>query len=133
MPTAKPPTMLSAYTIGATNLRLRTLDEMSLPSTSIRRPGPPSEKGELSRRESTTLFHDLNETTRDYISGTGGPQALKRQDGQPGTKLRTQLGHNAFSKTIHSSPHFAPQGNHLEPDKKHGGEKDSPFTVFEGK
>ena len=121
-----------AYTIGPTQLQLRTLEAMGLPSTSIRRPGPSPEGGILSTRASSTLYHDLNNETRQYISGSGGPQALRRQDGQPGTKLRSQLGHDAFSKSIYSMPNAVPQKDHLAGNDKPADKKgESPFKAFD--
>ncbi|MFT4927210.1 MAG: hypothetical protein ACI8WB_003316 [Phenylobacterium sp.] len=119
--------------VSPTDLRIRTLNEMNLPSTSIRRPEPPAVDGFLPTRASSTLFHELNDSTQDYLNGQGGVQAVKRNDGQPGTKLRTELNKDAFSKKIFSQPSFAPQDNHLTKTAKSddkAGQSSSSFTAF---
>lgn len=95
--------------ISPTELQMRTLDSMNLPSSSLRRPGNTKSGGLLPTRAGSLLFHDLNPSTRDYINGMNGGQTMNRLDAQPGTKLRTQLDPSASNKRIHQQGH---QSNH---------------------
>lgn len=122
-----------------TELQIRTLNELEMPSTSIRRPEPPAVDGFLPNRESSTLFHSVNSSTQKYLNGQGGSQATKRQDDSPGTKLRTSLDHDASNTTVYtqeaidtSPSHNTKQlakdsSNHHEALKK----TDKTFTAFE--
>lgn len=85
-----------------TELQMRTLNEMNLPSTSPRRPDAPAKEGLLSNREGSTLFHDLNTTSKDYLNALGGSNGVRRSDGLPGTKLRTQLGKDALATKVYN-------------------------------
>jgi len=96
-----------------TELQIRTLNEINVPSTSIRRPEAPAEDGYLSSRESSTLYHDLNNTSKQYLNALGGDNGVRRSDGQPGTKLRTQLGTDSFATKVYAQHGFSPQNNHF--------------------
>jgi hypothetical protein len=96
-----------------TELQIRTLNEINVPSTSPRRPGANAEEGELPSRASSALYHDLNNTSKEYLNALGGDNGVRRSDGQPGTKLRTQLGQNSFATKVYAQSGFTSQTNHL--------------------
>ena len=85
--------------VSQTNRRMRTLDEMNIPSASLRRPAHEFPGGEFSPRTSTIHYHALNATSRAYFNGTS-PQVHSRADSMPGTKMRTELGRDSFSSKI---------------------------------
>lgn len=95
--------LANAYGAGApashTDLRLRTLDEMGLPGATSRRPAPEVKGGNLSRRASTSYYHELNSRSRSYFNGVS-PPIVSRTDSMAGTKERTELGVHSFSKKI---------------------------------
>ena len=101
--------------ISPTELQIRTLDSMNLVSSSLRRPGKTNGGGLLPTRSGSTLFHDLNHSTRDYMNGMTGGLTLSRQDSEPGTKLRTELNPNSTSKVSYLHHHSA----HHSDAKKH--------------
>lgn len=117
----------------ATQVRIRTLNEMNLPSTSLRRPEAPAVDGFLPTRESSILYHQLNDNIQHYLNGQGGAQAVRRSDGNPGTKLRTELGKDAFEHTIYTQSSFQPASDNKS-DNKEGsastGQAHHPFNVF---
>ena len=86
--------------VRGTDLRLRTLEELHLPSTSQRKPGPIDHGGEFSTRVSSSYFHQLDSASRSYLDGAGGPQTQSRLDNVPGTKIRETLGSNEYVKKI---------------------------------
>ncbi len=89
-------------------LRLRTLDELGLPSTSIRRPGPVDTGGDIPLRASTSQFHQLNSLNQTFFNGLGGPQVHSRKETQPGTKVRSDLGSHSISKKILPTANLSP-------------------------
>ncbi len=113
-----------------TQVRIRTLNEMNIASTSPRRPEDPAMNGFLPTRESSILYHDLNDSTQRYLSGQGGAQATRRGDGSPGTKLRTELGKDAFEQKILTQAAFTPAQTHTtgEQDGKKDQGKDGQKT-----
>lgn len=120
--------------VNPTEQRIRTLNSMNVPSTSLRRPERPAVEGFLSTRASSTLFHDLNDTTQQYVSGQGGPQGVRRSDGEPGTKMRTEIGRDAFSKTVFTAQPFAtqatPQSQSEDKQSKQTGQSVGGFNAF---
>ncbi|WDE08065.1 hypothetical protein SG34_014890 [Thalassomonas viridans] len=100
-----------------TELQIRTLNEMNLPSTSLRRPEKPAVDGFLATRAGSTLYHKLNDTSQDYFNGLGSGldyiQAVGRSDAKPGTKLRTELGKGAVNKKVFTQVPFHLSANHL--------------------
>ncbi|WP_018693806.1 hypothetical protein [Algicola sagamiensis] len=98
--------LASAYGDGpraeSTDLRLRTLDEMNLPSTSPRRPAPTVSGGDFSTRTSTVHYHELNAHGRGYFDGSA-PQITTRTENMPGTKFRTDLGQDQVGKKIQAN------------------------------
>ncbi|WP_026971592.1 hypothetical protein [Aliagarivorans marinus] len=88
--------------VAHTDLRMRTLEELGLPSVSPRRPAPTVSGGNFSRRDSTIMFHQLNPQTRGYFSGVS-PLVVSRSDTSPGTKMRTGVGVDSFSTKIEAS------------------------------
>lgn len=72
--------------------RLRSLDEIGMDGRSPRQPEAPGNAGFLSTRESTTLFHSLDEQQQSYFRGISPKAAPTRQDGWSGTKSRAYLG-----------------------------------------
>ncbi|GGY41843.1 hypothetical protein GCM10011297_13570 [Bacterioplanes sanyensis] len=72
--------------------RLRSLDEIGMDGRSPRLPEAPGNAGFLSTRESTTLFHSLDEQQQSYFRGISPKAAPTRQDGWSGTKSRAYLG-----------------------------------------
>lgn len=111
--------------VSPTEQRIRTLNSMNLPSTSIRRPEDPSVNGFLPTRAGSSLFHSLNDQTQDYMSGQGGPQAMRRGDAAPGTKMRTEISRDAFSKKI-----FTASQPFNNPADKQGEKKPQQSTHF---
>ena len=87
--------------INPTEAQIRLLNSIGLASTSIRAPGQPAIGGEYSSRETSILFHELNSQSRNYINGQHGGQLANRHSSGPGTKLRTELGQDAFVKMSH--------------------------------
>jgi hypothetical protein len=87
--------------ISHTQKQLRTLESMSLPGSTGRRPGQTGNGGAYSGRATSTLFHNLNEFTRNYFSGQNGGKVNSRHDMGSGTKYRTQLSPNADTKIVH--------------------------------
>lgn len=121
--------------ISGTERRIRTLNEMNMPSTSLRRPEAPAVDGFLSTRASSTLYHDLNDSTQRYLNGQGGAQMVRRSDGDPGTKLRTDLGHDAFAKNVFTQTPFQPMssgttGDHDKQQKDGVNQGHNSFNVF---
>lgn len=112
-----------------TELQIRTLNEMNLPSTSLRRPEKPAQDGFLPVRSSSSLYHQLNSTSQDYFNGLGTgleyTQAVGRSDAKPGTKLRTELGKGAVNKTIYAQAQFQLQANHLASAKIHSDKREA--------
>lgn len=98
--------MFSNGGVSPTELKIRTLDSMNLPSSSLRRPGITGSGGILPTRSGSSLFHDLNESTRDYLNGMDGGQALSRHDAGAGTKFRTQLSPDASNKVVYQHDAF---------------------------
>ena len=106
--------------INPTEAQLRLLDSIGLPSSSIRAPAQPATGGEYSARETSILFHELNSQTRNYINGQHGGELANRHNSGPGTKLRTELGQDAFVRmtngrsvnttTSHEHPNSSKQG-----------------------
>jgi hypothetical protein len=80
--------------------RIRSLDEMGINSRSPSQLQAPDNNANYSRRESTTLYHQLNSDQQRYFDGTSPNIAPTRQDAIPGTKTRTYLGSNAPSESI---------------------------------
>jgi len=105
-------TLFSSGGLSPTDLQLRTLDSMNLPSSSLRRSGNTGSGGLLPTRAGSTLFHDLNPSTQNYINGMNGGQTMSRRDAQPGTKFRTELDPNASSKKIYQHVHTNHQNDH---------------------
>jgi len=85
-----------------TELQIRTLNEINMPSTSPRRPEAPANEGLLSNREGSALYHDLNTTSKNYLNALGGSNGVRRSDALPGTKLRTQLGKYALATKVYN-------------------------------
>ncbi|WP_281557534.1 hypothetical protein [Thalassomonas sp. RHCl1] len=100
-----------------TELQIRTLNEMNLPSTSLRRPEKPAVDGFLPTRAGSGLYHKLNSASQDYFNGLGSGldyiQAVGRGDAKPGTKLRTELGQGAINKKVFTQVPFQVSANHL--------------------
>lgn len=106
--------------ISPTEQQIRTLDAMNVTSSSLRRPSQTSNGGLLPTRTESSLFHKLNPSTREYMSGMSGGLTMSRSDAAPGTKLRTQLSPNADSKTIYPNRNTIPhamrkRSDHREP------------------
>lgn len=80
---------------------MQTLDSMNLPSSSIRRTGATRSGGTLSTRSSSSLYHQLNSSAREYFNGSHGDQFFSRLDNEPGTKIRTELSPTAENKTFY--------------------------------
>jgi hypothetical protein len=102
-----------------TDLRLRTLDELGMPSNSLRVPPPTVTGGELSKRASTINYHDLNPSSRNFFNGVG-TAIVSRNDTQAGTKSRTELNTHSFNKKIEPIINLS---SFITDDKKseHGG------------
>ena len=114
-----------------TDLKIRTLNEINIPSSSVRRSEAPAEKGNLSARENSSLFHDLNKQTQDYLNATGSTNGTTRSEGQPGTKFRTQLGKNSTLVKVFTQRNFSQQSTRLSQstlEKKHR-QSSSPITT----
>lgn len=125
--------------VSPTDVQLRTLEEMNIASTSIRRPGPTAEGGELSTRVSSAHYHELNDSTQRYVNGQGGAHAHGRSDGTPGTKLRTALDRDALTSFVHENAALQPQQSQ-QPKSPEGQDKtkkveqdktQSHFTAFD--
>jgi hypothetical protein len=118
--------------VDPTQKQIRTLSEMNLPSNSPRRPELPAVDGFLSTRASTTHFHALNTGTRQYLSGAGGNMAVQRKDGEPGTKLRTELGHDAFARKVLTQAPFQSMSGSAKIDKidEHKPQQSEQFSAF---
>ncbi|WDE14321.1 hypothetical protein [Thalassomonas haliotis] len=113
-----------------TELQIRTLNEMNLPSTSLRRPEKPAVDGFLSTRAGSDLYHKLNSTSQDYFNGLGSGldyiQSVGRGDAKPGTKLRTELGQGAINKKVFTQVPFQVSANHFAQNNiKHSGQRES--------
>jgi hypothetical protein len=120
--------------VSPTDLQLRTLEEMNLPSTSLRRPGPTAEGGDLSTRVSSANYHELNDSTQHYLNGQGGAHAHGRSDGTPGTKLRTELSKDAPNKFIHEHAALQPQSQQSQqPKSPEGKDTDKAKKVEQSK
>ncbi|MCJ8270336.1 MAG: hypothetical protein MJK04_13155, partial [Psychrosphaera sp.] len=115
--------------VAPTGRRMRTLDEMNQYSVSQRRPGLVAAGGELPARSGSTLYHELNGTAQRYLNGQGGAQGGGRGAGEPGTKLRTQLGNNAFSENVQDQTPFQPQRNHMT-ESNNTAKTPTEFTAF---
>lgn len=103
--------LANAYGVGvaanSTDLRMRTLDEMGMPSESPRRPAPNATGGEFDKRVQTIHYHDLNARSRSFFNGVS-PPIISRNDSLPGTKERTDLGVHSFSKKIEPLINLSP-------------------------
>ena len=113
-----------------TELQIRTLNEMNLPSTSLRRPEKPAVDGFLPTRAGSSLYHKLNSSSQDYFNGLGSGldyiQAVGRSDAKPGTKLRTELGKQAINKKVFTQVPFQLSANHLtQSNGRHNGQRES--------
>ncbi|MBJ7539993.1 hypothetical protein [Marinomonas transparens] len=97
--------------VSPTELQMRTLDSMNLPSSSPRRPGATNHGGLYSTRAGSSLFHSLNHSTRDYLNGTGQQVASRHHNG-PGTKFRTELSPHADNKIIYKRTHVSQSNDH---------------------
>lgn len=93
--------------VSPTELQIRTLNEMNLPSTSLRRPEAPALNGYLPTRTSSILYHELNSASQHYLNGQGG-NPVNRKDTSPGTKQRTGLGKGAFTQKILTQVAYQP-------------------------
>lgn len=98
--------------INPTEAQIRLLDSMGLASTSIRAPSQPAIGGQYSARETSILYHQLNNQSRDYINGQHGGQMANRHSSGPGTKFRTELGQNGFIKMTHQRSSNATMSHH---------------------
>ena len=83
--------------VSPTQLQMRTLDTMNMASGTTRRPIKTGQSGVFNTRVKTTVFHDLNSVSKEFLSGMGNGSASNRHDSGSGTKFRTQL--SPFSET----------------------------------
>jgi hypothetical protein len=110
-------------TVEPTDKRMRTLDEMGLPSESIRRPAATISGGEFDTRTQTAHFHELNHNSQHYFSGVS-PPIISRNDNMPGTKERTSLGAHSFVKKIEPTINLSPMQAHAKiPNSKESKKK----------
>ena len=105
----------------STDKRMRSLDEMGIPSSSLRRPAPEVHGGNFSTRISTIFYHSLNGRSQGYFNGHP-PDVHSRTDTLAGTKERTELSTHSFSKkiepTIQLSPFHSPSSSSHTAEKK---------------
>ncbi len=95
-----------------TETRERTLDENGINGRTSRRPEASGAGNYLSRRESTTQFHELSRDQQSYFTGSHDNPAPTRQDGWDGTKSRTYLGGSAPSEQVVIHPPSRGGGEH---------------------
>ncbi|GLX80360.1 hypothetical protein tinsulaeT_37000 [Thalassotalea insulae] len=91
--------------VSPTQLQMRTLDTMNLPSCTARRPIQTGQGGSFDTRSKTTIFHDLNPFSKGVLSGVGDGTASNRHDAGSGTKFRTQLSPFADTKIVYQNGH----------------------------
>lgn len=75
-----------------TETRLRSLDEIGIDARSQRQPEPAASNNFVSTRETTTLYHQLDDQQQSYFRGINPDPAPTRQSAWPGTKSRAYLG-----------------------------------------
>lgn len=84
--------------------RIRSLDEIGIHSRSPAQLQDPATENYYSTRESTILYHELNDDQQQYFDGVNPSPAPTRLDARPGTKSRTYLGSDAPSEHIVVAP-----------------------------
>ena len=80
--------------------RIRSLDELGINTRPVNQLQAPNNNSYYSNRESTTLYHQLNDDQQLYFDGVSPKTAPTRLDARPGTKTRTYLGSDAPSEQI---------------------------------
>ncbi len=87
-------------TSNPSEVRIRSLDEIGIHSRSPNQLQAPVPNNNYSRRESTSLYHQLSRDQQLYFDGISPNPAPTRMDARPGTKTRTYLNSQAASEHI---------------------------------
>lgn len=87
--------------------QMKTLATINALSESYRGNGLTQSGGLLPTRSGSTLYHDLNDTTQDYLNGMSDDIVLSRHEANAGTKFRTELSPTAANKIVYQQDAFS--------------------------
>ncbi len=100
------------YTPSMAEVRIRSLDEIGINTRPAGQLQQSASDNYYNRRESTVIYHQLNDDQQQYFDGVSPNQSPTRRDALPGTKTRAYLNSDAASETINVAANY--DSNHYE-------------------